>query len=300
MTDEKTKSETQEDKTGEIEDKESKDKSFGTEGEDKKEINVKETPEELSEEEEKEKQEKEEELKKLRREKEREEHKELAKHKTEKELRKEINDLIHRTEQMQKRISEFFSQINVHRGETNTLRTKRDEANEEAREISITAEEFKEKRNEANMEVSRLKEEREPLIARVREIGRKIKSMKKERDNWNNRSRGTVEMLKKFYINSLNKLLAEDLPLNYETQLFDNVFVLLERLDAANRAEEIHNKISSEYETMKQLNEEIDKNFEEAHKFYEESQQRNSGKKPMSTTGNLLSITNLLNLSKRR
>jgi uncharacterized coiled-coil DUF342 family protein len=70
----------------------------------------------------------------------------------------------------------------------------------------------------------------------------------------------------------LNRILTEDFPLKYETQLFDNIFGLLERIDAAKHAQEIHQKISAEYEDMKQLNVEVDKNFAEAHAFYEESQ----------------------------
>ncbi|MBN2014079.1 MAG: hypothetical protein JW778_02765 [Candidatus Altiarchaeota archaeon] len=191
----------------------------------------------------------------------------------EKELKKQVNELRHEIDGREKEVKVLYSEIEVHRNGAVELKLQIDQAKESIKSSLEEAKLFLSKRDELNKEVAELKKKRKKISDKLRKLGEEIKAKKMKRDELNSKARGTREILGKLYQEKLAKILEGDIPLIDEIRLFDRIFEIEDRLDVVGKADELHTKISKEYEKIQKLNKTFDGVCKKIKSLAEESQE---------------------------
>jgi uncharacterized coiled-coil DUF342 family protein len=177
----------------------------------------------------------------------------------ENELKDKINELRAESDRKKKAINDVLSDVKIHQRDINALRNARDGGNEECKRLSQEARGLREKRDELNARIAALKEERRKLNDQIKSMSGDIKDNKEKRDLLNRNARGSDQSLVGRYERDLNSLLTQDIPLEKEIQIFQNIFTLMDRVEAAREATEFHKKVVSTYDGIKNLDERADK-----------------------------------------
>ncbi|MFH0862025.1 MAG: hypothetical protein V1875_03245 [Candidatus Altiarchaeota archaeon] len=177
----------------------------------------------------------------------------------ENDLKDKINEYRNEIEKKKKAINDILSEIKVHQKEIVSLRTARDLGNDECKRLSLQARELREKRDQLNMKIAALKEERRILNEQIKSRSGAIKDSKEKRDILNRSARGSDSTLVTRYERDMDALLNRDIPLDKEIKLFDNIFKLIDRVEAAREATEFHKKVISTYDEIKSLDDKADK-----------------------------------------
>ncbi|HIH69958.1 coiled-coil protein [Methermicoccus shengliensis] len=167
------------------------------------------------------------------------------------ELKARINRLRQQIGAMERELRDCFSQIDLHRSGLDELRARRDELNAKVRELFEKANEQKQKRNEINERIAQLKQERDALRRECDELVAKIKDLKAKRDEYNARSKGRLGSLSQDYLRELDVFLNADIPLAHEINVYERLKELAQRIEAARRAEALHQEVSKTYEQCK-------------------------------------------------
>jgi len=191
----------------------------------------------------------------------------------EKELKKKINGLRNEIDHRNKKLKDIYHELEFHRRDADTLRTKRDQFNEKAKKLRQEAKSFVAKRNDVNKEIGKLKNKRASFIEKIKTLTRDIKETKGYRDELNRIARAPDTLLTEIYQRDVEKLLEKDMPIEDEVKLFDKIFEVKDRLLAAKKADTVHWKVSSTYEEVKKLNLNIDNINESVQSLAEESQE---------------------------
>jgi len=191
----------------------------------------------------------------------------------EKELKDNLNELRTKANKKKKEINEVLTELRIHQKDVNQLRNKRDEGNDQCKNLSQEARKLREKRDKLNHKISKLKEKRKKLNDKIKSNSGKIKDSKEKRDKLNRSARGTDTSLSSKYESSMDDLLNKDIPLESEIRLFESIFKLAERLEAAKEATEFHKKVVSTYEVIKGLDDEADALSSEIRKIADESEE---------------------------
>ncbi len=190
----------------------------------------------------------------------------------ENELKDKLNAYRAEISKKKRGISDILSEVRVHQREANKLRRKRDEGNDLCKKLSQEARELREKRDSLNAEIAKLKKERSKTNAEIKDKSGRIKDSKKKRDKLNRSARGTDESLSTKYDSMLTDLINKDIPLDKEQRLFEAVFKVEERLEAAKEATEFHQDVVSTYEEIKSLDDRADAISAEIRKLADESE----------------------------
>jgi len=190
----------------------------------------------------------------------------------EKELKDKLNGLRAEINGRRKEISQILSEVRAHQKEINSLRQLRDEGNEKCKTLSKEARQLREKRDALNRRIGELKEERRKISDKIKSLSSDIKDSKVKRDELNRSARGTDESLSSRYQRDIDALLNKDIPLDKEVKLFDGIFTLMQRLEAAKEATEFHKKVISTYEGIKGLDDAADGISNEIRSFADESE----------------------------
>jgi uncharacterized coiled-coil DUF342 family protein len=177
---------------------------------------------------------------------------------SERELKEKINLLRQRIEQNERELKNTYREISLHNTGGNELKARRDGLNAQVKEISLRASEQRKKRDETNSKIAELKSQRDQLRDKGKLHGEKIDELKKARDELNLSARGRVETLEKAYGDELDMFLTADIPLEHEINIFDRLIELSQRLDATNKANEVHSEISVEYNKAKEIYTDMD------------------------------------------
>jgi len=177
----------------------------------------------------------------------------------ENELKDKLNELRNQVEKKKKEINDVLSEIKVHQKDIFTLRKARDDGNEECKILSQQAKQLREKRDDLNAQIAKLKEERKGLNDKIKSMSGDIKDSKEKRDNLNRSARGTDNSLLSRYERDMESLLTRDIPLDKEIAIFESIFKLMERVEAAKEATAFHQKVISTYEEIKSLDDRADK-----------------------------------------
>ena len=190
----------------------------------------------------------------------------------ENELKDKINEYRAEIEKRKKAINEILSEIKVHQREIVSLRTARDTGNDECKRLSLQARELREKRDQLNMKIAALKEERRVLNEQIKARSGSIKESKEKRDLLNRSARGSDATLLTRYERDMDALLNRDIPLEKEVKVFENIFKLIDRVEAAKEATEFHKKVISTYDEIKSLDDKADKISVEIRSLADESE----------------------------
>jgi len=191
----------------------------------------------------------------------------------ERELKKKVNDLRHEIEKRDKDIKNLYNEINIYKKEADELRLKRDQAKESIKISLGDAKVFLNKRDELNKEVAELKKKRKKLSDKIKKLSGDIKNEKIERDELNKDARGTKEILIEIYEDKLKKILEDEIHLEDEIQIFNKLFEIKERLKTVEKADDVHKKISKDYEKIQKLNKNFDSICKKIKSIAEESQE---------------------------
>ena len=177
----------------------------------------------------------------------------------ENELKDKLNEYRTVMDGKKKELNEILSEVRIHQKEINTLRTLRDQGNDDCKALSIEAKKMREKRDELNGEISALKAQRKKLNESIKLMSGSIKDNKEKRDELNRNARGTDSSLLTRYEKDLETLINKDIPLEKEIKLFNTIFKLVDRVEAAKEATAFHKKILSAYDEIKALDDKADK-----------------------------------------
>jgi uncharacterized coiled-coil DUF342 family protein len=148
--------------------------------------------------------------------------------------------------------------MNLHNKGAKELRAKRDELNQQVKELKEPAIELRAKRDEVNKKIAELKKQREDVRSNSDGYTDKIGELKKIRDNLNTVARGRLESIMEAYRTELEKFSTVDIPLDYEQSLMKRLGELGERLKAIREANTIHNEMGGIYGKVSQFYQEID------------------------------------------
>jgi uncharacterized coiled-coil DUF342 family protein len=190
----------------------------------------------------------------------------------ENDLKDKINELRNEVEKKKKSINDILSEIKVHQKDVISLRNTRDQGNEDCKRLSMQARELREKRDALNHQIAELKEERRKINEKIKAMSGNIKDSKEKRDQLNRSARGSDSALISRYERDLDRLVNQDIPLDKEIQLFDNIFTLMDRVEAAREATEFHKKVINTYDEIKSLDERADKISADIRALAEESE----------------------------
>jgi uncharacterized coiled-coil DUF342 family protein len=177
----------------------------------------------------------------------------------ENELKEKINALRGEADKKKKEINDILSEIKVHQREIGSLRDTRDLGNEECKRLSMEARQLREKRDDLNKRIAAIKEERRKINDQIKSRSGDIKDSKEKRDLLNRSARGSDLSLVSRYERDMAALVGQDIPLEKEIQIFDSIFKLMDRVEAAKEATEFHKKVISTYDEIKSLDERADK-----------------------------------------
>lgn len=192
---------------------------------------------------------------------------------SERELKDKINRLRTQISQKEKTLNSVFEELKLYRNNIDELKKSRDELNAQVKELVSQAKDLKSKRDENNRKIAELKNKRAEIQKENKSKADEIAQLKKKRNELNDISKGTEESLSKAYSQELNTFLNEDIPLNHEIDLFNKLEQLKRRLDAAQEANNIHQKIqeiynSSFYEDLNELNNQIQQLADESQEYH--------------------------------
>lgn len=176
----------------------------------------------------------------------------------EQELKKKANALRHEIDARNKKLTELYNTVKLHRFETRDLKKTRDSLNDEIKELSGKLREVKGKRDKLNKAVSDLKKSRATFIKEIKQLSSGIKDSKKIRDELNQSSRSTEELIEKVLGDKLKVLLKEDVSLEDEKKLFSLVLGLSQRIEAARKATKVHEKIVEDVKNIKGVSAKLD------------------------------------------
>ncbi|HEX54872.1 MAG TPA: hypothetical protein ENF49_01960 [Candidatus Altiarchaeales archaeon] len=177
----------------------------------------------------------------------------------EREIKRMVESLRNEIEKRKKRINSLLAEIRIHKREAERIRTNRDKAVKEFKELI-------EKRREINAEIrniseriSRLRNERNSLLNRKKSMLEKIRSLKVERDCLNRKARGSYDHLMNILRNKVDEICNIEMPLEKEIKMFDRILDIRERIITAVKADKKHDEISNIYQEIKEINEKISK-----------------------------------------
>jgi uncharacterized coiled-coil DUF342 family protein len=190
----------------------------------------------------------------------------------ERDLKNRVNELRNRIEKSERQLSSVFKELRINRTDIGEFKEKRNTLNQQVKERVAKAQEFRNKRDEINKLIGEYKESRSVVNAKTQELFSGIAKLKEKRDEYNHFSRGSVEVLSKAYGAELEALLNKELPLGVEIKIFQKLEELGKRLEAAEKANEIHASIQQSYMNSKGIHNKGDEIHEKIKILSEESQ----------------------------
>jgi uncharacterized coiled-coil DUF342 family protein len=99
-----------------------------------------------------------------------------------------------------------------------------------------------------------------------------IKESKEKRDQLNRSARGSDTSLIERYEHDLDSLMTKDIPLEKEIRIFESIFSLVDRVEAAKEATQFHKKVVSTYDEIKGLDDMADKLSQQIRALADESE----------------------------
>jgi uncharacterized coiled-coil DUF342 family protein len=191
---------------------------------------------------------------------------------SERELKGKVNELRSRIEKSERQLASIFKELKFNRTDIDELKEKRDSLNQQVKEKVAKAQELRSKRDDINKEISSFKGKRSDINSKTQELFSGIAGLKEQRDECNKYSHGSVDSLSKAYEDELEAFLNKELPLAVEIKIFQKLTDLNKRLEAAQKANELHSQIQERYRESKGIHKEGDEFHEIIQKLSDESQ----------------------------
>lgn len=190
----------------------------------------------------------------------------------EEEIQEKLDEYRSFVEENRKKINGLISEARDHQKDISHLRKERDRGNDRCKELSIKAKQMREKRDALNNEIAQLKSQRKELNDKIKNMSSAIKGHKEKRDELNREARGTDQSLVQRYGKDMDSLLNKDISLDREIKLFNNIFQLQDRVEAAKEATEFHKKVISTYDGIKEYDDLADKLSDKIRQLADESE----------------------------
>ena len=191
---------------------------------------------------------------------------------SERELKGKVNELRSRIEKSERQLASIFKDLKINRTDIDELKEKRDSLNQQVKEKVAKAQELRSRRDDINKEISAYKGKRSDINSKTQELFSGIAGLKEKRDECNKFSHGSVDSLTKAYEAELEAFLNKELPLAVEIKIFQKLSDLSKRLEAAQKANELHSEIQDRYRESKGIHKEGDEFHETIQKLSDESQ----------------------------
>jgi uncharacterized coiled-coil DUF342 family protein len=191
---------------------------------------------------------------------------------SERELKGKVNELRSRIEKSERQLASIFKELKINRTDIDELKEKRDSLNQQVKEKVAKAQELRSRRDDINKEIADYKEKRSGINSKTQELFSGIAGLKEQRDECNKFSHGSVDSLSKAYEAELEAFLNKELPLAVEIKIFQKLSDLNKRLEAAQKANELHSQIQDRYRESKGIHKEGDEFHEIIQKLSDESQ----------------------------
>jgi uncharacterized coiled-coil DUF342 family protein len=190
----------------------------------------------------------------------------------ERELKGKVNELRSRIEKSERQLASTFRELKINRTDIDELKEKRDSLNQQVKEKVAKAQELRDKRDEINKEIGEYKGKRSNVNLKTQELFSGIAGLKEQRDEYNKCSHGSVESLTKAYEAELDAFLNKELPLAVEIKIFQKLTDISKRLQAANKANELHAQIQESYKESKGIHKRGDELHEKIQDLSDQSQ----------------------------
>ncbi len=191
---------------------------------------------------------------------------------SERELKGKVNELRSKIEKSERQLASIFKELKLNRTDIDELKEKRDSLNQQVKEKVAKAQELRSRRDDINKEISDYKGKRSDINSKTQELFSGIAGLKEQRDECNKFSHGSVDSLSKAYEAELEAFLNKELPLAVEIKIFQKLSDLNKRLDAAQKANELHSEIQERYRESKGIHKEGDEFHEIIQQLSDESQ----------------------------
>jgi uncharacterized coiled-coil DUF342 family protein len=191
---------------------------------------------------------------------------------SERELKGKVNELRSRIEKSERQLASIFKELKINRTDIDELKEKRDSLNQQVKGKVAKAQELRSRRDDINKEIADYKEKRSGVNSKTQELFSGIAGLKEQRDECNKFSHGSVDSLSKAYEAELEAFLSKELPLAVEIKIFQKLSDLNKRLEAAQKANELHSQIQDRYRESKGIHKEGDEFHETIQKLSDESQ----------------------------
>jgi len=190
----------------------------------------------------------------------------------ERELKGKVNELRSRIEKSERQLASIFKELKINRTDIDELKEKRDSLNKQVKERVAKAQSLRDRRDEINKQIGEYKEKRSNVNSKTQELFSGIADLKEQRDECNKLSHGSVESLSRAYEAELDALFNKELPLEVEIKIIQKLSDLSKRLEAANKANELHAQIQESYRESKGIHKEGDEFHEKIQELSDESQ----------------------------
>ena len=178
---------------------------------------------------------------------------------SERELKGKVNELRSKIEKSERQLASIFKELKINRTDIDELKEKRDSLNQQVKEKVAKAQELRSReRDDINKEIANYKGKRSDINSKTQELFSGIAGLKEQRDECNKFSHGSVDSLSKAYEAELEAFLNKELPLAVEIKIFQKLSDLNKRLDAAQKANELHSEIQERYRESKGIHKEGD------------------------------------------
>jgi uncharacterized coiled-coil DUF342 family protein len=191
---------------------------------------------------------------------------------SERELKGKVNELRSKIEKSERQLASIFKDLKINRTAIDELKEKRDSLNQQVKEKVAKAQELRSRRDDINREIADFKGKRSDVNSKTQDLFSGIAGLKEQRDECNKYSHGSVDSLTKAYEAELEAFLNKELPLAVEIKIFQKLSDLNKRLEAAQKANELHSQIQERYRESKGIHKEGDEFHEIIQKLSDESQ----------------------------
>ena len=200
----------------------------------------------------------------------------MSEKRSESDVRMELAEQRSRFKDAKENIRSLIDDAKRIRSENDALKNRRDELNQESKNILQNAREHQARRDEINQMVGELRQQKREVSRDMRQKIDHLVSAKRERRALNQEAGAPRQMLENQVVGGLKTLLGMDMALKNEAVLFELFFEWRDRLWAKEKADEVHESMQEEWKEKSHVEEKAQALYDEIGRLFEASNREHS------------------------